>query len=164
MENLQLALMKAAMCGGAVSVAAVAVILLWPQLAGACRAVRKRPVWERVLIAWFIAALIAYGGSKMPTNEVDQSKSGVIVEQWNLSSCVFDLEHGSSLLCSTSTSDFDYFPPTVTPEDIARGWRLWEVRTNADWSATMPEGAALCTNWWLRGAYEDVKEIGLASL
>ena len=77
MENLQLALMNAAMCGGAVSVAAVAVILLWPQLAGACRAVRKRPVWERVLIAWFIAALIAYGGSKSGggTNEVENGEA-----------------------------------------------------------------------------------------
>ena len=135
--------MKAAMCGGAVSVAAVAVILLWPQLAGVCRAVRKRPVWERVLIAWLVAVLIAHGGSKMPTNGVDQSKSGVEVEKWNLSTCAFGSDGKGNLHCSPSPSAFTSATPTVTPEDIARGWRLWEVRTNADWSAAMPEGAAL---------------------
>ena len=143
MGNLQLALMKAAMCGGAVSVAAVAVVLLWPQLAGACRAVRKRPVWERVLIAWFVAALIAYGGSKMPTNGVDQVKGEGEGEQWNLSTCAFGSDGKGNLHCSPSPSAFTSATPTVTPEDIARGWRLWEVRTNADWSAAMPEGAAL---------------------
>ena len=30
-------------------------------------------------------------------------------------------------------------PPTVTPEDIARGWQLWKVRTNCNISYTMPE-------------------------
>ena len=50
-------------------------------------------------------------------------------------------------------------PPAVTPEDIARGWQLWEVRTNCNISYTMPEGAALATNWWVRGAYEDVKPL-----
>ena len=48
-------------------------------------------------------------------------------------------------------------PPAVTPEDIARGWQLWEVRTNCNISYTMPEDATLATNWWVRGAYEDVK-------
>ena len=48
-------------------------------------------------------------------------------------------------------------PPSVTLEDIARGWRLWEVRTNCNVSYAMPDGATLATNWWVRGAYEDVK-------
>ena len=55
------------------TVVVIAVVLLWRQLAGVCRAVRKRPVWERVLIAWLVAVLIAHGGSKPVggTNEVE---------------------------------------------------------------------------------------------
>ena len=52
----------------------------------------------------------------------------------------------------------------VTPEDIARGWQLWEVRTNCNVSYAMLEDATLATNWWVRGAYEDVKKIGLGGL
>ena len=77
MENLQLALMKAAIYGGGASATVIVVILLWRQLVGIGRAVRKRPVWERVLIAWLVAALIAYGGSKPGggTNEVENGEA-----------------------------------------------------------------------------------------
>ena len=49
----------------------------------------------------------------------------------------------------------------VTPEDLARGWRLWEVRTNENASYAMPQGAALATSWWECGAYDDVVKVGL---
>ena len=51
----------------------------------------------------------------------------------------------------------------VTPEDIACGWQLVEERTNCNVSYTMPEGATLATNWWVRGAYEDVKPFDFGS-
>ena len=55
-------------------------------------------------------------------------------------------------------------PPTVTPAEVARGWQVISVETNASICYAMPDGAALATNWWVRGAYEDVTKIGLGSL
>ena len=37
-----------------------------------------------------------------------RSKSEVVVEQWNLSTCASGLENGATNHCSTSTSRFDY--------------------------------------------------------
>ena len=63
-----------------------------------------------------------------------------------------------------STSGEDAASPlTVTLDDIARGWQLWEVRTNSNVCYTMPEGATLASNWWVRGAYENVKPIDFGS-
>lgn len=69
--------------------------------------------------------------SSLPTEEVDLSQSP---------SC-----------CSAFVAS-----SIVTTEDVARGWQLWETRTNVTVDFTMPEGAELATNWWARGAYEDV--------
>ena len=63
-----------------------------------------------------------------------------------------------------STSGEDAASPlTVTLDDIARGWQLWEVRTNSNVCYMMPEDATLATNWWVRGAYENVKPIDFGS-
>lgn len=53
--------------------------------------------------------------------------------------------------------------PTVTSDDIARGWQFVGTRTNGNVCYTMPVGATLATNWWVRGAYEDVVKTGLGS-
>ena len=168
MENLQLALIKAAIYGGGASATVIVVILLWRQLVGIGRAVRKRPVWERVLIAWLVAALIAYGGSKPGggTNEVENGEA--VSRPLQLGAGIWlpirsgqGITRGEAELAKQVARGVTASPLSVTDEDLARGWRLWEVRTNADWSAAMPEGAALCTNWWLRGAYEDVVRIGI---
>ena len=63
----------------------------------------------------------------------------------------------------SSPLTFTSAPPMVTPEDIARSWQLVEERTNCNVSYTMPEGATLATNWWVRGAYEDVKPFDFGS-
>lgn len=49
----------------------------------------------------------------------------------------------------------DEGPTPVEDDDIARGWRVWEVRTNSAVDYAMPEGAVMASNWWVRGAYED---------
>lgn len=51
---------------------------------------------------------------------------------------------------------------SVSPEDVARGWCVCDIRTNAAVSYAMPDGMSLQTNWWVRGAYEDVCRVGLA--
>ena len=164
MENLQLALMKAAMCGGVASVVVIAVVLLWPQLAGVCRAVRKRPVWERVLIAWLVAVLIAHGGSKPGggTNEVEIVGGTNDVE--NGEAVSRPLQLGAGIWLPIRSGQETASPLSVTDEDIARGWRLWEVRTNCNISYAMPEGVVMASNWWMRGAYEDVVKVGLGGL
>ena len=83
-------------------------------------------------------------------------------EQRNLLTCsAGQLELEGNILCSPSPITFTSAPQTVTPEDIARGWQLCEVRTNCNVSYTMPEGATLATNWWVRGAFEDCSIVRL---
>ena len=135
MENLQLVLMKAAMCGGVFCAVVIAVILLWRQLVAIGRVLHALPAWERVLVVLLVATLISYGGSK--TNLMQ------------------GVQHPMMMLRTVVE------PPSVTVADIDRGWRAWEARTNADWSATMPEGAALCSNWWVRGAFDDCSIVRL---
>ena len=74
----------------------------------------------------------------------------------------FEVAHGALFVTSGEDAASPLFaasPLTVTEEDIARGWQLWEVRTNCNVSYTMPEGATLSSNWWVRGAYEDVVRV-----
>ena len=51
--------------------------------------------------------------------------------------------------------------PSVTPEDVARGYMLESVTTNAAYSYTMPTNATRYEKWWRRGAYEDVHRLDL---
>ena len=43
----------------------------------------------------------------------------------------------------------------VSPEDVARGYRLESVSVNPDVSYAMPDDAALAGTWHLTGAFED---------
>ena len=45
--------------------------------------------------------------------------------------------------------------PSVTPDEIACGYRLVGVETNAECSYAMSEGACLKHGWWVHGAYDD---------
>ena len=51
--------------------------------------------------------------------------------------------------------------PSVTPEDVMRGYRLDGVATNAAYSYAMPTNAVRHEKWWLRGAYEDIFRLDL---
>ena len=93
------------------------------------------------IFALSIAAL--YGGSK--TNDVDDAGASVTNRLMGLA---------RRFMAPVFRS------PTVTPEEVARGWQVVSVETNASISYVMPDGAALATNWWVRGAYEDVTPVG----
>ena len=132
--------------------------------------VHRTPKWQRAFLALLAAVFIAYGSTK--TNQVSESESEVAIErsqiaeglreQWNLPTCsAGQPEQEFNLLCSTSTSDYDYHPPTVTPAEIACGWQLVGIDTNAAVDYAMPAGAVLASNWWVRGAFDDVAKIGL---
>ena len=140
--------MRFALGGGCVCVSLLIAIAARRQLGEVQRMIRRLPPWQRTAMACLLAVCLAYGGTK--TNQVDGAGLGL-----RSRSSVED-----NILCTTTTSDYDYHPPTVTPEDIARGWQVWEVRTNAAVDYAMPEGAVLASNWWMRGAYEDVVRIG----
>ena len=92
------------------------------------------------ILALSIAAL--YGGSK--TNDVDGAGGSVTNGLMGLA---------RRLMAPV------FRTPTVTPEEAARGWQVVSVETNASISYAMPDGAALATNWWVRGAYEDVTPV-----
>ena len=51
--------------------------------------------------------------------------------------------------------------PSVSPEDVARGYLLESVTTNAAYSYAMPANGTRYAKWWLRGAYEDVFRLDL---
>ena len=102
------------------------------------------------------------------TNDVDQ----VGLQNAEAAAQGGDLSQGGSGVLAAchegrfrfSTSGEDAASPlTVTDTDIARGWQLWEVRTNCTITYAMPEDATLATHWWVRGAYEDVKPIDFGS-
>ena len=49
--------------------------------------------------------------------------------------------------------------PSITEEDLIRGYRLESVVTNADISYAMPSDAVIHGTWHVRGAYEDVMKV-----
>ena len=58
----------------------------------------------------------------------------------------FEVAHGALFVTSGEDAASPLFaasPLTVTDTDIARGWQLWEVRTNCNVCYMMPEGATL---------------------
>ena len=93
------------------------------------------------VIATVISTL--YGGTK--TNDVDSAGES----STNLLMTVF-----RRMLRSVEPA------PAVTPEGIARGWQRISVTTNGSPDFAMPDGATLATNWWRRGAFEDVTPVG----
>ena len=129
-------------------------VVIWPSIRDEIDRFRRQPPLAKVALLVFIAGFIAYGSTK--TNQVDQVKDEGEGEQWMSPSFSKPKAQDDKFHCSPSPITFTSNPPTVTPENIARGWQLWEVRTNCNVSYAMPEDATLATNWWVRGAYEDI--------
>jgi len=159
---MQAVLFKMLVAGGFASLALIAALVLRRQLDGLDAFVRRTPKWQRAFLGLFLGVFIAFGGTKNgATNNGEATSSSLAT---NLTSAsIFD---GPRSLFLTSDEDVTSPLPclTVTPSDVARGWRLWEVRTNAAVNYAMPEGATLATNWWVHGAYEDVRREGLGKL
>lgn len=126
-------------CAALLAAAALAPFII-PQLTRVWRS--ATPLGRFVFVsALSIAAL--YGGSK--TNDVDDAGGSVTNQLMGLA---------RRFLAPV------FRATTVTPEEVARGWQIVSVETNANVCYAMPDGAALATNWWVRGAYEDVAKVG----
>ena len=148
-------------------------LLVWPQLVAVWPSVRDKidrfrrlPPLAKLLQLLFVGAFVVYGSTKT-TNQVDQvSGTNIVMGASSLGGRISVKCAGEEVVGGASGNAFrgnasTDAPQTVTPEDIARGWRLWEVKTNCNVSYAMPEGATLATNWWVRGAYEDVVKVGI---
>ena len=127
--------------GGFAAMSLLCGILVWPQLVAAWPSIeetidrfRRLPLFAKLVLLLFVGAFVVYGSTK--TNQVGGVGLGLRPRS----------TMDDNLLCTPMTSDYDYPPPAVTPEDIACGWQLWEVRTNCNISYTMPEDATLATN------------------
>ena len=55
-------------------------------------------------------------------------------------------------------------PPSVSPNDVSRGYRLESVATNASYSYAMPTNGVRYGKWWKRGAFEDVFRLDLGGM
>ena len=135
-------------------------LLAWPQLSAAWPSIeeridrfRRQPPLAKVALLVFVVGFIAYGSTK--TNQVDQTSgtNGVEIVEGGTNEIV--------RLFGLFDCSIEEVRPSVTPADIACGWQLWEVRTNHDVCYTMPEGATMATNWWIRGAFEDCSIVRL---
>ena len=141
-------------------------ILLWPQLSAAWPSIEEKidrfrrlsPIAKLVLLL-FVGIFVVFGSTK--TNLIDQaSGTNIVIGASSLGGRISAKCSGEEVVGGVSGDAFHgnastEVTPTVTPEDIARGWQLWEVRTNSNVCYTMPEGATLASNWWVRGAFED---------
>ena len=165
-------------------------LLLWPQLVAAWPRIedkidqfRRQPPLVKLLLLLFVGIFVVFGSTKpngvdlaSGTNIVEIVEGGTngieIAESRTNDVDQVGLQNGEAASSPlVQNGRFRFFtsgedaasPLTVTLEDIARGWQLWEVRANSNVCYMMPEGATLATNWWVRGAYEDVKPIDFGS-
>lgn len=113
---------------------------------------RRLPWFGQILLLAFAAHLIVYGSTK--TNVTD-GVSGEVSSSQRLA------ERQPSEAMHPKAARRVLHVPTISADDIARGYRLAEVTTNASISYEMPDDATLCGNWHLRGAYDDVTRIDL---
>ena len=159
---------------GLAAVSLLCGLLLWPQLVAAWPSIedkidqfRRQPPLVKLLLLLFVGIFVVFGSTK--TNGVDRASGTNIVEIVEGGTNEVDHVGMQSAEAAAQGGDLSQggsgegaaSPLTVTDTDIARGWQLWEVRTNSNISYTMPEGATLATNWWVRGAFEDCSFVRL---
>ena len=140
----------------------------WPSIEAQIDRFRRLPPLAKVVLLLFVGAFFVYGSTK--TNQIDQTSGTNIIEIVDGGTNVVEIVEGGTngvgeIEFEGGTNDVEIAdggetnapppmlmmampfsgdqPPTVTPEDIARGWQLWEVRTNSNISYTMPEGATM---------------------
>ena len=107
-------------------------ILLRHQLEGFHQFVQRLPKWHLGFLAFFFIMFILYGGSK--TN-----------------SAAFP-PPSTNLLSLIRLHQYPLLIPTVTEEDLARGWQVWAVRTN-ETSFIRPSNAVIDEDWFRFGGH-----------
>ena len=122
-------------------------ILLRREITAASHTICALPPTRKFALAVMLLIAVAFGGTK--TNQVDQTSG---------TNDVLSLPPVGIALRMIRNAP-PPSQPSVTPEDIAFGWQRLGPFTNATISYSMPTNAALATNWWLRGAYEDVTPV-----
>ena len=156
MRTIQTLLMWGALAG--LSVLLPVLVALWckeRQLFPGRRllvAYRRLPWFGQFLILAFAVHLIIFGSTK--TNATDGVSGGASASQR------LGVRQPSEAT-QPKAARRELLVPTVSVDDIVRGYRLAEVTTNATISYEMPGDAILCGNWHLRGAYDDVTRIDL---
>ena len=115
-------------------------------------AYRRLPWFGQFLILAFAVHLIVFGSTK--TNATDGVSGGASASQR------LGVRQPSEAT-QPKAARRELLVPTVSVDDIVRGYRLADVTTNATISYEMPGDAILCGNWHLRGAYDDVTRIDL---
>lgn len=122
-------------------------ILLRSEIAAASRTICALPPTRKFALAVMLLIAVAFGGTK--TNQVDQTSGTNDVPSLP--------PVGIALRVIRNAPPPSQ--PSVTPEDVACGWQRLGPFTNAMFSYAMPTNATLATNWWLRGAFEDVTPV-----
>lgn len=120
--------------GAAVLTVASAVPFVLPLLT---RLWRQATPLGRLVFVLGLSISLLYGGTKA-TNDVDAAGSSI-----------------TNLLMGVRRR---MLRSPAAPDD-GNGWQCVSVTTNANPSFTMPDNATFATNWWRRGAYDDVTKI-----
>ena len=141
-NQLVLALILA---GATASAALLGCLLFGPRLTRLWR--RATPLGRFAFVSAALGATLFAGTKTNGTDEVEGPGDG------GQESSGFLLCPPPPLLSTPSAR------PPVTPADLAYGWQPLGPCTNASVDYTMPANAMLASNWWVRGAFEDVTAV-----
>ena len=134
-----------ALVGAAVSLAACVVVAHGRRIAAAMDALHRIP--RAHLAAFVLFATIATLSAQKQGGGTNAPPQGASPPQMMM---------GSPLAMQQT--------PSVSPEDVVRGYRLDYEFTNAAYSYAMPMNGIRYDKWWKRGAFEDVFRLGLGGM
>jgi len=150
-----------ALVGAAVSLAACLAIAYGRRIAAAMDALHRIP--QAHLAAFFLFATIATL-SAQKTNSPPRGGNGGNVE---LKMDNVELRNSPQFTKGEHIHNSPFYilhSQFTSPADVARGYRLDYVFTNAAYSYAMPTNGIRYDKWWKRGAYEDVFRLDLGGM
>ena len=135
-------------------------IWLFRQARGLCTSCRAQPLFRRLALSALLVVAFTVGGTK--TNGVPPNMNAPLPQmQLSIPPRMEPPSALASLGGSVPHSPFPVPSPVqnsapiqTTPADIARGWRIESVATNAAPFAAMPSNAVAYAPWSLRGGRE----------
>ena len=108
---------------------------------------RRLPHLAQLAILVFVANLIVYGSTKMPTNDVPGGGTAPTNDAPPMMSA-------PRLFASGQTIESDF-----SADELAVGYAVWRIGTNEDWRFDRPAHAEEIARWRLRGAAEDWQKV-----